>query len=158
MGLSLAEVLGLLLVSGPDAIELRSTWLLHEALRRADGDERLAEILPEIELRQTPDIGFEVEGVGDLLHDLADLGVLRVQFDPVAGTLLMVNRNRLRPYLRLMMRLDPAIADVFYFVGTSWRARASTAEKMFESPRESAAPIVASGIPKRFHPPPALAR
>lgn len=158
MGLALAEVLGLLLISGPDAIELRSTWLLHEALRQADRDERLAGMLPRIELRLTPDIGVEVEGVGGLLHDLVDLGVLRVQFHPTAGTLLRVDRDRLRPYLRLLMRMEPAIADAFYAAGTSWRARASTAEKIFDSPRASAAPIVASGMPKRFHPPPALAR
>jgi hypothetical protein len=159
MRLALEDVIGILVLAGPDRIEIRSAWTLHQVLRTLPGsDDRLAQIMPTLTLVPTPDIGYAVAGVGPALHDLHEMGVLRVEHDDSVGTVLTIRRDRLRPYLKSMMSIDPGAANAIYLAGMAWRALALTAAKILVSDRASFGPIVSSPSPNRCQRPVDLVR
>jgi hypothetical protein len=149
----------MLLLTGPDQLELRWSWLLHAALRDLVSPPNVfGSLVAEFQLFPYPDIGLAFDGAGEALHELAREGVLEIEFQGETGVVLVVDRNQLRPYLKRLMTMPAEAAEALYLAGTAWRANCSTAAKTLAIARTSDEPKSASGIPNRCHRPPVVVR
>jgi hypothetical protein len=142
--LSLKDLIALLLAAdGPTELEARSLGPLHDTIVFAIKPgrfPRLQPLLPTVHLTLRPDIGYAVEGLGSALHDLAGERAIRLVDDPVRGLLLRADALGVRArYRRVLFGMPPAVAQDFYRLGASLRARSATTSKMWERPTWSSA-------------------
>jgi hypothetical protein len=150
---STAEVIGILLAAGaPRRLMLRAPWPIHQALKEMAEQAAtcgMDHLLPDgLVFAPDPDVGLAAVGVGVGLHELAINGVLCFAGETWEAR-LQVRPEALRPYLKLLMKLDPMEAAFMHQVAETWIARSRIAEKNWVSVRESLARIRKSATQRR---------
>lgn len=157
----MVDLLGMLLVEGPSQYLLRAQWPLHRALADLNwvgAKTDLAGSLPAFSFKPDAIVGTVDEGAVMALHELVANGIMRVAGEGWSAALELSDDERLRPYKRMLMNLDPGLAGLIYQAGTNWAALALTAEKNWDKAVESAGRRRRSATPNRRHGPVAAVR
>jgi hypothetical protein len=103
----------------------------------------LATLPVELQFEPAPEAGLRARGADEALADLCREGVLR-RVGQLAEAALEVDPNRLVPYRRALMALDPETVRLLQRAGSRWAALASTAAKNAATPARSSAATVLS--------------
>jgi hypothetical protein len=155
------DLVGMMLVDGPSRSPLRALWPLHRVLadlNRAATETDLADSLPAFSFKPDAIVGLIDEAAVIALHELVARNVVRVVGEGWDAALEVSDHTRLRPYRRMLLTLQPRLADLIYRAATNWAALALTAEKNWVRDLESVARRRASATPKRRHGPDAAVR
>jgi hypothetical protein len=155
------DLLGMLFASGPSRLRLRAPWSLHQTLAALDTAARKADMgdsLPIMTFRPDANVGMVEEGVVEAVHELMAAGVLQIVGEGWDAAIEVSYETRLRPYRRILMGLEPELAELVYRAGNSWAALSFTAEKNWDRARRSVAARRTSVTPKRRHGPAAAVR
>jgi hypothetical protein len=108
----------------------------------------MTDTLPDMTFRCDAHVGMVEESAVIAVHDLTDGGVLCLRGAAWEAALVVGDQGRLRPYRRLLMGREPAVAQLLYDAGRNWAALTLIAEKKWAKALESVGPIGASAIPK----------
>jgi hypothetical protein len=153
-------LLGQMIAAGRlERMPARISWPLHAALRDlvSDAGRRglLATLPVEPQFEAAPEAGLRARGADEALADLCREGVLR-RVGQLTEAALEVDPDRLVPYRRALMTLDPETVRLLQRAGSRWAALASTAEKKAATPERSSAATVVSLTASRHEVVPAL--
>jgi len=149
----LSGLIGMMLAAGgPRVLPRRSTWPLHQALHRLWRTCPTA-VPKEVSFGADPDVGLAASGMLGALYDLILEGI----FDDGMAA-LYVNPQRLRPYTKALMHLEPCVAEAVSQAAADWAARLCTAENTWASALRSAEARVTESTPNRRQGPSVVTR
>jgi hypothetical protein len=147
----------LLLCGGPRRIYERDLWSLHRALEEVDAETANTTSLPQLRFAPCPKVGRAADGVDAALYDLASVGTLTV-VGADADVGWQVDSEKLRRYLRPLVRLQPHVVASLTAAASHWAASSSMAAKRWESAGTSPRVNVRSSSPNRRQGPVAVTR
>lgn len=155
----MAPIVGSMLAVGPTRLPARVGWPLHQALCELDEEAHRNGLAPRLGFSLVavacPDVGRRVRGADAALRQLRSEGALAAQ-GALGHAVLTVQPEALVAYRRWLLTLDPEVVRLVYRAGERWEALLWTWTKNRSTSLTSVAPTVASGTPKRLHPPPGL--
>src|SRR6266516_4825980 len=132
---------------GIECMPARISWPLHKTLKDLYGEAGrrglLARLPSEPHFEPAPEAGLRARGADEALASLCRDGVLR-RVGQMAEAVLEVDTEKLVPYRRSLMPLDPETVRLLQRAGSRWAALASTAAKNAATPARSSDATVAS--------------
>jgi hypothetical protein len=144
---------------GLERMPARISWPLHTALRdlylEAGRRGLLASLPAEPDFEPAPEAGLRARDADEALADLCREGVLH-RVGQLTTAALAVDPDRLVPYRRSLMSLDPEMVRLLQRAGSRWAALASAAAKKAATPARSSAATVVSLTALRHEVVPAL--